>query len=198
MGSVKNHCKKKQQVYNKSITTLRKRGCSNPCFQKDSLERMVTMEIGMLPMILILIGIGLLVAEIFIPSFGMTGLLGIVSIVAAIVLTAETLGQGIVMFLVILVIVLVLMFFAYRIVASRRSPLILKDSVKEEDAEDLQYYLGKEGVALSILRPAGKGDFDGVRLDVLTEGGFIPKGSDIVITNIEGKKIFVKVVKEGN
>lgn len=156
------------------------------------------MEISMLPVILILIGIGLLVAEIFIPSFGMTGLLGIVSIVGAIVLTAETLGQGIVMFLVILVVVLVLMFFAYRIVASRRSPLILKDSVKEEDAEDLQYYLGKEGVALSILRPAGKGDFDGVRLDVLTEGGFIAKGSDIVITNIEGKKIFVKVVKEGN
>jgi len=157
------------------------------------------MDLGLLTIVLLLLGIGLLVAEIFIPSFGMTGFLGIVSILTAVVLTAETIGQGVVMFLVILVIVLVLMFLAYRVVASKRSPLILKDSVNEDHGnDDLAYYLGKEGVALTILRPAGKGDFDGVRLDVLTEGGFIGKGETIVVSSIEGKKIFVKAVKEGD
>lgn len=157
------------------------------------------MDVGLLTIVLLLLGIGLLVAEIFIPSFGMTGFLGIVSILAAIVLTAESIGQGVVMFLVILVVVLVLMFLAYRVVASKRSPLILKDSVNEDHGtDDLAYYLGKEGVALTILRPAGKGDFDGVRLDVLTEGGFVGNGEAIVVSGIEGKKIFVKAVKEGD
>lgn len=143
--------------------------------------------------VLILLGISLLIAEIFIPSFGVTGVLGIISIISGIVMTAETVNQGIVMFLIILVVVLILMFIAYRFVASRRSPLILKDTLNEEQTnEDLKFFVGKEGVALTILRPAGKGDFDGVRLDVMTEGDFIKKDTNIVVSSIEGKKIFVK------
>lgn len=149
-----------------------------------------------IPVILILLGIGLLVAEIFIPSFGVTGLLGIISIIGGVVMTAETVSQGIVMFLVILVIVLILMYIAYKYVVSKKSPLILKDSLNEESiVDDLMFFLGKKGVALTILRPAGKGDFDGVRLDVMTEGDFIKKNSEIVVSRIEGKKIFVKEIQ---
>lgn len=158
------------------------------------------MELEFISIILILLGIALLVAEIFIPSFGVTGVLGIISIIGGIVFTANSVNQGIVMFLVILVIVLLLMFIAYRFVASRRSPLILKDILNEENlSQDLAFFIGKRGVALTILRPAGKGDFDGVRLDVMTEGDFIRKDQIIVVTRIEGKKIFVKeVTKESD
>ena len=149
-----------------------------------------------LPVILILLGIGLLVAEIFIPSFGVTGLLGVVSIIGGVVMTADTISQGIVMFLIILVLVLILMFVAYKFVVSKKSPLILKDSVNEESLEnDLLFFLDKKGLALTILRPSGKGDFDGVRLDVMTEGDFIKKNSAIVVSRVEGKKIFVKEIQ---
>lgn len=147
----------------------------------------------LISVVLILLGIALLVAEIFIPSFGITGLLGIISIIGGIVLTASSVGQGIVMFLVILIVVMVLMFFSYRYVVTRKSSLILTDVLNEETSDaDLKFFLKKRGVALTILRPAGKGDFDGVRLDVMTEGDFIKKGTGIIVSRIEGKKIFVR------
>lgn len=150
-----------------------------------------------LSIVLILLGIALLVAEIFIPSFGVTGLLGIASIIGGVVMRADTFSQGIVMFLVILIVVMILMFIAFRFVASRRTPLILQDTLNEEEAnKDLNYFIGKMGIALTILRPAGKGDFNGVRLDVITEGNFIKKDSVIEVSRIEGKKIFVKEVTE--
>lgn len=141
--------------------------------------------------ILIIIGIALLVAEIFIPSFGVTGTVGLIGIIAGIILSAESLEQGIIMFLVILAIVLVLMFIAYRFVASKRSPLVLKENLKEEQGSDLEYFMDKQGVALTTLRPSGKGSFDGVKLDVLTTGEYIKKSEHIKITSIQGKKIFV-------
>lgn len=142
--------------------------------------------------ILIIVGIVFLVAEIFIPSFGVTGVMGIIAIIVGIFVSAESIEQGIIMFLVILALVLVLMFIAYRLVASRKSPLILKDNLNEEEEADIEYFLNKEGEALTTLRPSGKGSFDGVRLDVLSEGDFIKKGSRVIITSIVGKKIFVK------
>jgi len=155
------------------------------------------MELELLSIIFILLGIALLVAEIFIPSFGVTGVLGIIAIIGGIVFTASSVNQGIIMFLVILVIVLILMFIAYKFVASRRSPLIQKAILNEENTnQDLPFFIDKVGVALTILRPAGKGDFDGVRLDVMTEGNFIRKDQAIVVTRIEGKKIFVNEVSK--
>jgi membrane-bound ClpP family serine protease len=150
----------------------------------------------LLPVLLIAIGIGLLVAEIFIPSFGFTGIAGTISILAGVIITAETLTQGIIMFLVVLVIDIVLMYIAYKFAASKKSPLILKESVHEEQMKsDLTFFINKEGVAVTALRPSGKGDFDGVSLDILTMGNFIQKGSKIIITEIAGKKIFVKEIQ---
>lgn len=153
---------------------------------------------GTVAITLIVLGVALLIAEIFIPSFGVTGILGLIAILGGVLLTAETVLQGVMLFVVILVIVLILMFIAYRLVASKRSPLVLKDVLNEDvPKSDLNYFLNMDGVALTTLRPSGKGDFDGVRLDVLTEGDFIRKGSKICVSSIEGKKIFVKENLEG-
>lgn len=143
--------------------------------------------------ILIVIGIILLIAEIFIPSFGVTGVIGIVSIVAGVVFTSDTFIGGLLLFTVIIVLTLILMYIAYKVMSSVKSPLILTESVKEEELnEKLSFFLGKEGMAATPLRPSGTGDFDGVRLDVLTRGEFIEKGSSITVEEIHGKKIIVK------
>lgn len=148
-----------------------------------------------LSMVLIVLGIGLLVAEIFIPSFGVTGTLGIIAIIGGIVTTAKSVAQGTIMFLIIMVIVLILMFLAYKFIASKSSPLILKGSVNEEKIKEVEYFLHKEGIAITPLRPSGKGDFDGVRLDILTRGNFVTKGKKISIVELAGKKIIVEEVK---
>lgn len=146
--------------------------------------------------ILIVIGILLLIAEIFIPSFGITGIVGIAAIIGGVVLTSDTIMGGILLFSVILVISIVLMVLSYKIFASKRSPLILNASVKDDTSDDQKkVFVGKNGVALTPLRPAGTADVEGVRLDVMTQGEYIEKGNNIKVVSVKGKKIFVKLAK---
>jgi len=51
---------------------------------------------------------------------------------------------------------------------------------------------GHTGIAASYLRPAGIASIDGRRVDVLTEGEFIPQGTAIRVTRVEGARIFVE------
>jgi membrane-bound ClpP family serine protease len=52
--------------------------------------------------------------------------------------------------------------------------------------------LGKSGVAITALRPAGTAMFDGKRTDVLTEGEFIEKGQNVTVIAIEGLRVVVR------
>jgi len=71
--------------------------------------------------------------------------------------------------------------------------LFLKDREDLHTHQDMQVLIGKTGVTSSVLRPAGIGDFDGVRLNVVTEGGFIEQGKPIEIINVEGTRIVVRL-----
>lgn len=59
---------------------------------------------------------------------------------------------------------------------------------------DFRALLGRSGVAASYLRPAGVALIDGQRVDVLTQGEFIPEGTPIRVTRVEGARIFVEPV----
>ncbi len=56
----------------------------------------------------------------------------------------------------------------------------------------LTFLTGREGVAESMLRPAGVAIIDGTRYQVQTSGDFIPPASRINVERVEGSKIFVK------
>ena len=143
---------------------------------------------------LIIVGIVLLVAEIFIPSFGITGALGTVLILIGVIITADTFMTGLIIFAIVIVIAMILMIIAYRLVATNGSPFVLTEKLHEDNTYNLEYFKGKKGVAMTPLRPSGTGDFDGVRLDVLTQGEFIEKGTTIYVNNVAGKRIFVRKV----
>jgi membrane-bound serine protease (ClpP class) len=51
--------------------------------------------------------------------------------------------------------------------------------------------LGAEGIAETVLRPAGKGRFGEKLVDVVTEGDFIPKNERIKIVAVEGSRVVV-------
>ena len=57
---------------------------------------------------------------------------------------------------------------------------------------DLQYLLGKKGIAETDLRPTGVGNFEGVNFDVISEGRYISKGADLEIIKVNGSKLMVK------
>lgn len=59
-------------------------------------------------------------------------------------------------------------------------------------SSDYTFLRGQTGVAASFLRPAGVATIGGRRVDVLTEGDFIPAGTDVRVTRVEGARVFVK------
>ena len=58
----------------------------------------------------------------------------------------------------------------------------------------MEYLIGQKGMAITDLRPSGKGEFNGVKLDILSQGEYIGRGSKLEITNIKNNKIVVKEV----
>jgi len=151
--------------------------------------------------IIFIIGLILLIVEMFIPGFGIAGGTGVVLIIIGIVLTARTPLEAFVMFLILVVFVALALTVIFRSAKQGKlaRKLILWSSAKREDgfstSSDTSSLVGKEGISLTILRPAGSGLFDSQRLDVVTEGTFIEKGTKIRVIRTEGRRIVVEPVQ---
>lgn len=157
-----------------------------------------------LPIIIcFLIGIGLLIMEAFMPGFGAPGITGIVLEVITLVMTWFEHGPiaTLAMLLIVLLVLAIAISTSLRSIASGRlskSSLVHADTESNEDGyrsvEDLAVFMDKEGTATSVLRPTGIADFDGVRLNVSSEGDFIPAGTKVRIIKVEGAKILVRAL----
>jgi membrane-bound serine protease (ClpP class) len=55
----------------------------------------------------------------------------------------------------------------------------------------LEALVGKEGVAVTPLRPSGTATIEGERINVVTEGGFVERNSKIVVVEVEGNRVVV-------
>jgi membrane-bound ClpP family serine protease len=64
-----------------------------------------------------------------------------------------------------------------------------------EGTHDYSDLIGKIGKAASMLRPAGIAIIDGERYDVVSLNEYIPEGSEVVVSAVEGVRIVVKQVK---
>jgi membrane-bound serine protease (ClpP class) len=58
--------------------------------------------------------------------------------------------------------------------------------------------LNQTGVAFTPLRPSGTASINGKRIDVVTEGTLIVKGSAIKVVRIEGMRVVVREIPEGS
>jgi membrane-bound serine protease (ClpP class) len=59
-------------------------------------------------------------------------------------------------------------------------------------ADRVKDWIGREGVAQTVLRPAGMALIDGQRLDVEAESGMIESGSPIRIVAVQKNRLVVK------
>jgi membrane-bound serine protease (ClpP class) len=158
-----------------------------------------------LAVILFILGIGLLIAELFIPSFGIIGVLGILSLFGGLflaltgdlrTLTPERLRDTLVTLAVSLV-----GFFVIAGIIFRYAPgwPMVRKLIHRTISGDIssivevqKLLLGKEGQALTALRPAGTALIGGKKVDVVTQGEFIAAGSSIAVINISGNRTVVK------
>ena len=154
-------------------------------------------------LICFVIGIGLLILEAFMPGFGAPGVTGVVLEVITLVMTWFEHGPvaTLIMLLIVLLVLAIAISTSLRSITSGRlskSALVHSETESNEDGyrstQDLAVFMGKEGIASSVLRPTGIADFDGVRLNVSSEGDFIAAGTKVRIIKVEGAKILVKAL----
>lgn len=157
-------------------------------------------DLTVLTVLLLIIGFGLVFLEMHIPGFGVPGISGAICLILAVVLTAQNFAQGLVMTLAIVTVLgimlgVVLTFFAK---GKLFKPLVLSDEQKKEhgyiSSSDLDYLLGKRGIAVTDLRPAGSVDIDGVKFDVISDGEYISRGTKVEIFKVSGVKLLVKII----
>ena len=161
----------------------------------DMIEGLVVLGI-----ILFIVGFILLGVEMVVPGFGVLGVSGIACLVIGLFLTADTVEEGIIILLIVLALLAIMFAIILKLLSSGKlkSPIILKDELTTESgfisSNDLNYLLGKEGKAVTDLRPAGRGSFDGVEFNIMSESKFITKDTSIVIYKVEGSKLIVKEI----
>lgn len=149
---------------------------------------------------LFVIGIVLLAVEIFvIPGFGVSGILGIAALIGGIFLVTDSLLGGLLLTAGMLVALGMIIFLSFRLPHTqrlwRKFSLSTRQNTKEGYvAQKVHYetYLGRVGIALTQLRPAGTADFEGEYLDVVTEGGFIKPETRVRVIAVEGARIIVR------
>lgn len=170
------------------------------------------------------IGIILLAMEIFvIPGFGVAGIAGIICIVVgglAMLIPNEPgelpwptgeawntfinnlagVAAGVVLFFIGAMILAKYLpeskLLARLLIILRREPA---DEIPPvgDDAPILKIHPGEVGVALSILRPAGRAQFGDIITSVVSEGTFIQPGSQIRVISCDGNRIMVAAQEEG-
>ena len=148
--------------------------------------------------IMLIIGFVLVVVEMYIPGFGAPGIIGILLLIFGIVATNPSPLQALVLALIIAVLLCIAFSICIRAISKGRlnkTPLVLNDvSTGEEGdaASDLRYFIGREGETHTALRPAGIAEFDGVKLNVVSDGDFIRSGCRVRVERVEGNRIVVR------
>lgn len=152
-----------------------------------------------------LIGIVLLIAgfvfvgiEMVLPGFSIPGVSGIACLIIGVFLLADTPLEAAFFTVAILAVLGILMALILWLLSKGklRTPIILEDEQKRADgylsSSDLNYLLGRQGVASTDLRPAGVATFDDVNFDVFSDGSYISAGTPVEIIKVEGSRLLVK------
>jgi membrane-bound serine protease (ClpP class) len=159
------------------------------------------------------VGVLLIALEIFIiPGFGVAGISGIVFAVlgvgAALIANNGTsfeyvsIGdvlQSVALVLVMLTTAILLVIWAARHIATSRASYPFVDHAVQDKAEGYTSFdatrldlVGKQGEALSDLRPAGHIMIEGKQFDAESDDGYISKGQQIIIDRIRNMNLVVK------
>lgn len=151
---------------------------------------------------LFVLGVILLFLEIFVPG-GILGTAGVILLATGIFMVADSTAQGIAYVSSMLLVLGILIALSFRFPQTKRFWKRLSLTTQQTKSggyvapsQGLESFLGCEGIALSQLRPAGTADFNGNRLDVVTEGGFISKEARIKVIDVEGTRVIVREISE--
>ena len=169
--------------------------------------------VNSLELLLFLVGVILLILEILIiPGFGIAGISGIILIVVALVLSMQKfvipsfswqrriiqknfliVGIGVITSFLIFGI---LMFFLPKLRIFHLLTLTTEQKKETgytvQSKEIVNKYIGKRGVAITNLRPAGKAKINNEIVDVESDGEFIEESVEVEVIDVSSNRILVR------
>jgi membrane-bound ClpP family serine protease len=149
---------------------------------------------------LFLLCAALLVAEVFVPSFGLLGICSLACLAGGLAiffkLNSATGWCGVVVAIIMIPAVLI---FAYKIFpkTSFGKEVSLDGPKKQKgegisDMDEISGMLGNKGITTTVLRPVGMCDFNGKRLECVAENGYLDRGKTVEVIKIEGTQLTVR------
>lgn len=152
--------------------------------------------------LLALVGIGAMILELFVPAGGIIGLVGLGSIIAAVVRAFQTMGTltGSIFLMATFIAVptIFILYFKYFPRSFMGKRLILSKHQSEEEGytshtdHNYKELIGKTGVSETPLRPVGSIIVDEQRFSAVTYGDYIEKDTEVKIVETEGNRIVVR------
>ena len=148
--------------------------------------------------LLVLFATAMLILEVaFIPGFGFTGIIGMLSMIGAVFYAFMLLGN-VAGWIVLLVSVLIcIALFLWALYGKSLDKMALKknieSTVNEQDMS--RFAVGDRGITRTRLALIGEALINGQVVEVKSEGGFIDERQEIEIIRISGDSLFVAKVE---
>jgi len=148
---------------------------------------------------LLIAGLLLVGAEIFVPG-GILGIMGGLALLGAIIAGFNAFPDyGWVIAFSIVFLVGIVMLLWIKIFPStgigRRMTVSTDLSASKGTQAGLEDLVGKQGTALSSLRPGGFARIDGKRVDVITQGEMLSKGDTVLVVDVESNRVVVRGIE---
>ena len=153
------------------------------------------------PFMLLLIGLGLIFLEFYIPG-AIMGIMGGLMVLTSLVLFAyestSPLYVALYTILTLVSLVALVRFALWRIPRARQGFSIYLD--KDQEGYVASHFdhaaIGKSGVVLSDLKPGGYILIDGKQHQAISRGGYIVKGTEVSVIGGEEESLIVKPIKK--
>ena len=146
----------------------------------------------------------LLVVEVFVPSGGLISLCSAGCLAGGIyIFFGTSIAVGWVGVGVAVVMIPTVLIVTYRLFpkTSFGKSVTLTPSQRDRgdaiaDTKELEKMIGCKGVVVATLRPVGKCEFSGRRIECVAESGYIDKGSEVCVIKVESTQLTVRLVEE--
>ena len=162
------------------------------------------MSIVFWPSVFLILGLLLLILEVFIPSGGFIGICSIACLALCLWYAfAQSLGLGVTFMAIDLVALPLTAGLAFSIWS--RTPIGRKFFLKPPAPEEievshadhhLECLVDQVGRTLTPLRPCGHVEIGGQRADALSEEGFLPAGATIRVLRIRSGQVVVREIRD--
>ena len=153
-------------------------------------------DINIVGILVFLIGLLFVGLELIVPGGFIAGIVGVLSIIVGISMIINNLYLA---FLTVVIsitidVLFILVFLSKDFDSSKFNKFVLNETNSKSFTQSSKKYLNKKEITITPLRPSGKIEIDGDYIDAITRGDFIPKGCEVVVSEIKDFKIIVRRV----